>query len=441
MGGEETAGGDPVPRGGSARGGAGPGPDAADAAGPESGPVPADGGGAGAGAAAGGAAESGGAVSAAPADAFGAHAESGAPAPPAGEPPPGDGTGLAGGRGAGGHPNYFVLGFTGALGVLTAWMVVQALIGIQGVLVNILVALFLAIGLNPIIEALRRRGLPRWAAILAVCAVLVLLAAVFAWAVVPPLTSQIAGFAASAPQELQNLQEHGFIADLDRRFGILHQLQEVASSADFGQQVFGGVFGLGQAVLNSVFAVFTVLVLTLFFMASLPVMSETGYRLVPASSRARVRELGDEIVARVGDFIGGQLLIAAIGGLVAFLFLTAIGSGYALTLALVISITALIPLVGTTIGALAASAAVAVTDLKMGLITLVFFLVYQQIEAYVISPRIMQRSVRVPPTATITFALVGGALLGLVGALIAVPAAAAVLLILERVVFPRMDAR
>lgn len=354
-------------------------------------------------------------------------------------PNPADGAVRAASRG-GAVPNFFVLGFTGALGVLTAWVLVQALIEIRGVFINILVALFLAVGLNPIIEYLRRRGLPRWAAILTVCAALVLFTAVFVWTLVPPLTQQVTEFAENVPSYLRQLQQNPLMADLDERFGIIDQAQSLLTSADFGQQVFGGVFGIGQAVLNSLVATFTVLILTLFFMASLPGITETGYRLVPRSRRSGVRELGDEIVRRVGDFIGGQLLIAAIGGVVAFIYLTAIGSGYALTLALVVAVTALIPLVGTTIGALAASLAVGIGDLFLGGVTLVFFLVYQQIESYVISPRIMQRSVDVAPTVTITSALIGGAMLGLVGALIAVPAAAAITLILQRVVFPRLDA-
>ncbi|MFC3995958.1 AI-2E family transporter [Nocardiopsis sediminis] len=340
-----------------------------------------------------------------------------------------------------GRLNYFTLGFTGALGVLTAWLLVQALIGVHGLFINILVALFLAVGLNPLIEFLHRRGLPRWAAILTVCLALIAFVTAFVWTLVPPLTQQAGEFIANAPDLVRQLGDNRLFADLDRRFNVLGQVQHFVTSADFGQRVFGGVFGVGQAVLNSLIATFTVLVLTLFFMASLPGITEVGYRLVPRSRRAGVRELGDEIIARVGGYIGGQLLVALIGGVVALVFLTVIGSGYALTLALVVAVTALIPLIGTTIGALAATLVVAVGDLRLGAVTLVFFIVYQQIESYVIAPRVMRRSVDVAPTVTITAALLGGALLGLVGALIAIPVAAAVTLVLKQVVFPRLEER
>ncbi|MUL43455.1 AI-2E family transporter [Streptomonospora sp. PA3] len=337
--------------------------------------------------------------------------------------------------------NFFVVGFVGALGVLSAWLLVETLALAQDVFVTFLVALFLAVGLNPVVEFLRRRGLPRWAAITAVCLALVTLAAGFFWTIVPPLTRQVAAFVADLPDYFVLAQQNPVLADLDRRFEVLDRLQGFLTSAEFQRRLFGGVFGIGQAVINSLFAAFITLVLTVFFMVSLPGITEVGYRLVPRSRRAVVRELGDEIIERIGAFIAGQLVIALIGGAVALAYLTVIGSGYALTLSLIVAVTALIPLVGTTIGALAVTLAVGVGDLRLGAVTLAFFLVYQQIESYVIAPRILQRSVHVAPTVIITSALLGGALLGVVGALLAVPVSAAVTLVLNRVVFPRLEER
>lgn len=339
------------------------------------------------------------------------------------------------------RPNYFLLGFVGALGVLSAWLLVQALTSARAVFVYILVALFLAIGLNPAIESLRRLRMPRWAAILSVCLALVVFLVVFVWAIVPPLTTQVSGFATSLPSSLDQLQHSAFFRDLDRRYDVIGRIEGVVTAGDFGQQVFGGLVGVGQVVFNSLFATFTVLILTLFFMASLPGILDVSYRFVPRSRRAGVKEIGDEIVQRIGAFIAGQLVVAALGGVVAFLFLWLTGSAYALTLALVVAVTALIPLIGTTIGAVVASLAVAIGDPWMGLVTLVFFLIYQQIESYVIAPRVMRHAVDVVPTVNITAALLGGALLGLVGALLAIPTAAALTLVLKKVVFPRLEER
>ncbi|MET9712879.1 AI-2E family transporter [Nocardiopsis alba] len=353
-----------------------------------------------------------------------------------GEPPE---TPLASG---GSHrPNYFVMGFVGALGVLSAWLLVNALSGAGAVFVYILVALFLAVGLNPVILLLQRMRMPRWAAILTVCLVLALFITVFVWTIVPPLSDQVSSFVAGLPQAIDQLQNARFFRELDQRYDVLARVRDMVTGADFGQQVFGGLVGVGQVVFNWLFATFTVFILTLFFMASLPGIMDVSYRFVPRSRREGVREIGDEIVRRIGAFIAGQLVVAALGGVVAFLFLWAIGSAYALTLALVVAVTALIPLVGTTIGALVASLAVALGDPLLGLVTLIFFLVYQQIESYVLAPRVMRHAVDVAPTVNITAALLGGALLGLVGALLAIPTAAALTLVLKRVIFPRLERR
>ncbi|WP_306370750.1 AI-2E family transporter [Nocardiopsis sp. CC223A] len=338
------------------------------------------------------------------------------------------------------RPGYFRIGFVGALGVLVAWLMVQALVGVRGVLVYILVALFLAVGLNPVIEFLRARArMPRWAAIITVCLALVLFVAVFVWAIVPPLSAQVTSLATGLPAMIDDLQENRFFADLNERYDLLDKLQGAVVDPDVGRQVFGGLVGVGQVVVDSLVASFTIFILTLFFMTSLHGILDVCYRLVPRSRRDGVREIGDEIVLRIGAFIAGQLVVAAVTGLVAFLFLWAVGSAYALTLALVVGVTALIPLVGTTIGALAASLAMVLVDPWLGLFTLAFFLVYQQIESYVISPRVMRRAVHVSPTANITAALVGGAMMGLVGALLAIPVAASLTIILNKVVFPRLE--
>jgi len=129
--------------------------------------------------------------------------------------------------------NFFVVGFTGALGVLTAWLLVLTLDRAQGIFINFLVALFLAVGLNPVVEFLRRRGLPRWAAIVAVCLALVAFAAGFLWTIVPPLTQQVAAFIADVPRYFQMAQQNPLLADLERRFELLERAQGLLTSSEF----------------------------------------------------------------------------------------------------------------------------------------------------------------------------------------------------------------
>ncbi|MEV7007165.1 AI-2E family transporter [Streptosporangium sp. NPDC051022] len=335
--------------------------------------------------------------------------------------------------------NPFVFGFTAALGVLTAWWLVQAVMGASSVLILITVSLFLAIGLNPAVEGLQRRGLPRLVAITAVFLCVIAVFAAFGLAVVPPLTAQSADFMEKVPQYVRELQDNPLIRDLDQRFQILEKLQRYVTSGDFGSQMFGGVLGFGQVIIGAVFNALTVLVLTLYFLGSLNSLKKMAYRLVPRSRRTRASLLGDQIIDSIGGYVGGNLIVSLIAGVAAFFFLILMGVPYALALALVVALTDLIPMVGAFIGAGAASIVGFFVSPTVGVVCVIFFTVYQQIENYWIAPSVMRSSVDVPPLATIVGALLGGALLGVVGALLGIPLVAAILLIVREVVLPRQE--
>ncbi|GGT09897.1 AI-2E family transporter [Planobispora rosea] len=335
--------------------------------------------------------------------------------------------------------NPFVFGFTAALGVLTAWWLVQAVASAGSVIILIVVSLFLAVGLNPAVEALQRRNLPRLVAITIVFLGVIALFVVFGLAVVPPLTTQFTQFVANVPDYVQGLQNNVVIRDLDQRFQLLDKLQQYVTSGDFGTQMFGGVLGLGSVLLGAVFNALTVLVLTLYFLGSLTSIKEMGYRLAPRSRRTRIRLLGDEIIQRIGGYVAGNLIVSLIAGVTTFLFLSIMQVPYALALSLIVALTDLIPMVGAFIGAGVASLVGFFVSPTVGIVCVVFFTIYQQIENYLIAPKVMLSSVDVPPLATVVGALLGGALLGVVGALLGIPIAAAILLILREVVLPRQE--
>ncbi|MEV4096643.1 AI-2E family transporter [Streptosporangium saharense] len=335
--------------------------------------------------------------------------------------------------------NPFVFGFTGALGVLTAWWLVQAVVSASSVLILIIVSLFLAIGLNPAVEGLQARGLPRLAAITVVFLGVIAIFTAFGLAIVPPLTTQSADFVHKVPLYVQQLQDNPLIRDLDQRFQILDKLQQYVTSGDFGSQMFGGVLGFGQVIIGAAFNALTVLVLTLYFLGSLSSLKKMAYRLVPRSRRTRASLLGDKIIDSIGGYVGGNLIISLIAGVATFFFLVLMKVPYALALALIVALTDLIPLVGAFIGAGLASLVGFFVSPTVGLVCVVFFTIYQQIENYWIAPSVMRSSVDVPPLATIVGALLGGALLGVVGALLGIPLVAAILLIVREVVLPKQE--
>lgn len=345
-----------------------------------------------------------------------------------------------------GHPlsgrSPFRVGFTAALGVALAYGLVQALVAVRSVLVLLLISAFLAIGLNPAVIAMERRGLRRGLAVAVVLLGALLFFTGFALAVVPPIVDQVDQFVDSAPGYISDLQSNQRIADLDERYQLLDRAREALDSPeDIGGQLFGGLFGVGKVVFSAFFSTLTVLIVTLYFLANLPVMKARSYRLVPRSRRARVGLLTDEILSRVGGYVGGALVIAFGAGLSTFVLLSVLGVRYAVALSMFVALTALIPLVGATIGAVVVcSVAAFTTSVQAAIVCAIFYLIYQQVENYVIYPRVMKRSVDVSPAATVVAVLIGGSLLGVLGALLAIPIAAAVQLVLTEVVEPRQDA-
>jgi predicted PurR-regulated permease PerM len=149
--------------------------------------------------------------------------------------------------------------------------------------------------------------------------------------------------------------------------------------------------------------------------------------------------LSDEVINRIGGFISGALTVAFIAGFTSYVFLLIIGLPYALALALFVAMLDLVPLVGATIAAVVVSLLGFTESLVVGISCVIFYVAYQQFENYVVYPRVMRRAVDVPAPVTVVAVLLGGALLGVVGALLAIPVAAAVLLVLRQVAIPRMD--
>jgi predicted PurR-regulated permease PerM len=242
------------------------------------------------------------------------------------------------------------------------------------------------------------------------------------------------------PGYVRDLQNNSTISDLDKRFGLVDRLNNYVTS-NLGTQVAGNIVAIGQQVAGLVFKGLTILILTLYFLSSFNAIKDTAYRLVPRSRRARVTLIGDEILGRVGGYVAGAVVVALIAGTATLVWVSALGIPYPLALALIVTLTDVIPLIGATIGAVIVTTVAFFVSLPVGIATGAFFIVYQQLENYVVYPRVMSRSVDVNPAAAIVGALIGGTLLGFVGALLAVPATAAIQLILREVLVPRQDAQ
>ena len=339
------------------------------------------------------------------------------------------------------HPFYF--GFMVTVGALLAFTMLQALASASAVFILIIISLFLAAGLNPAVLFFQNRGLSRGASVGAVMGSVLLFVAAFIAVAVPLLIDQGNQLLDNAPQLIRDLNNNAFINDLNNKYGVIDSLQSnldsVIKDGQFAVTAFGGVLGVGKAVISGLVSTITILVLTLYFLASLPQVINIGLRFVPTSRRDRVSKLTNAIVSRIGSFVGGQAIIAALAAIFILIMGLTIGMPYPGPLAMVVLICGFIPLVGHFIG-MSIVTVVSLTDsLTTALIALGAYIVYVQIENYVITPKIMRKSLAIPGLVTIIAALLGASLLGLIGGLLAVPIAAAVLLILDEVVFPRAD--
>ena len=259
--------------------------------------------------------------------------------------------------------------------------------------------------------------------------------------VVPPVAAQGGLLADNAPKYLDNLLSNRFIQDFDSQYHVIQrfqaEFQKLIADGNFMSGVFGGVLGAGKALAAGFFSFLTVLVLTLYFLSSLPKVKHAAYGIVPASRRLRFISLSEEIMRRVGGYAIGLVAVATINAICSYIMMSIVGIRYAAVLAVAVGFLGLLPMIGASLGAAVVATVAFFDDPKKAAIVLIYYVVYQQLENYVLAPRIMQRTISVPGAITVIAALVGGALLGVLGALLAIPVAAGLLLIYEEVLVPR----
>jgi predicted PurR-regulated permease PerM len=332
----------------------------------------------------------------------------------------------------------FFIGMAAAAGVAVTYGLAELIIRARTVLVLIGLALFIAAGLDPAVSWLTRRRLPRWSAVLAVIAIMVGVLAAFVAAAVPPLTHQASALASQLPHYLHALNNpRSAIGRLNLRYHVEKRLQQALVS--HGGSIAGGVLGAGAIVLSTASSILVVLVLTIYFLGGLPRVKLFIYRLAPRSRRPRVILIGDEIFTKVGGYLLGNFLTSLVAGVGTYLWMLAFGIPYPALLGLMVALFDLIPVIGSTVGGVIVSLVALTVSLPIAIATAGFYVAYRFAEDYLLVPRVMGRTVQVPAAVTVVAVLIGAALLGLIGALVAIPAAAAVRLVLHEVTFRRMD--
>ncbi|MGO9158452.1 AI-2E family transporter [Mycobacterium sp.] len=332
----------------------------------------------------------------------------------------------------------FYIGLTASAGVAVTYGAVRILGSLSSVLVLIGVAFFLALGLEPAISWFVNRKLPRWAATTLVFVIFLAMMGAFLAAAIPPLVQQASELVKQAPHYIQQAQDHSSaIGRLNDRLHLQQRITDTINGS--GGSVVNDVVSAGSAVFGAVADSLIVVVLTVYFLVDMPRIRTNLYRLVPHTRRPRAILIGDEVFAKVGAYVLGNVLISVIAAAATFLWLMAFDVPYPLLLGIFVALLDLVPVVGSTIAGVVVAAVSLTVSLPICIATIVFFVVFRLLEDYLLVPRIIGGAVKVPAMITVVAVLIGGALLGIVGALVAIPIAAALLLLTQEVLYPRLD--
>jgi predicted PurR-regulated permease PerM len=322
-----------------------------------------------------------------------------------------------------------VLVRTGALvslGAAATLIGLYALYTVRAILVRILIALFIAVSLDPAVRWLTRRGMRRGVAVTLIFLLAFVLAAAFLYSVIPPLVTQGRNLIDDLPGYLGRLQSRSSqYRELDDRYHISDQLEGLAGTLP--GRVGSGVLGFTSRVFGAVFNSLTILVFTVYFMADMPRIRAGVVRLFPVSRRPRARRVVDLVVDKVGGYMIGNIIISLIAGVASYIAFAVLGVPFAVPLAFLVAVFDLIPMIGATLGAvLGVSVALFTRGIwPTAVLVAAFFIAYQQLENYVIAPRVLKSTVELGAAAVLIAGLIGATVLGLVGALMAIPVAAA----------------
>jgi predicted PurR-regulated permease PerM len=304
------------------------------------------------------------------------------------------------------------------------------------VLTWIAISLFLALALNPAVEWLQRwRGLKRRGAAAAVAYLLALgLIVAIGFTFVPTLVSQVNDFVDKLPDYAHDITHgQGRLGFLETKYHIQERIRKAVS--DGGATKVLGLSGVAVSVAKSVISIvvasITILFMTYFMLLEGPSWVERGFGLLPESSRPRWRKVGHEIYGTVGGYVTGNLLISLIAGGLTTIVLLLLGVPYAVALGLIVAILDLIPLAGATIAAILIGTVAFIHSIPAGIIVVVFFIVYQQVENHVLQPLVYGRTVQLSPLAVLISILIGAELAGILGALGAIPVAGSIQVIIN----------
>jgi predicted PurR-regulated permease PerM len=337
--------------------------------------------------------------------------------------------------------NAFRRAILATLGVLLVLLLSAAVASISGVVFSVFAAAFITLGLDPLIRWFQRRGMKRGIAILTVILLFVVVVIGLLWLLLPLIIEQAGELFASLPQMFADLQAQQWYQDAAAGTGgILSTIYEnvVAFFSDPAtwKAAGGGLVGLVVGVIGAISSAFFIFILTIYFTGTLDTTKNAFYQLVSASHRTTFVGYAERIMQNIGRYLSGMVILAFMNATFSLIILTIAGVEFALVISVGAFFITLIPLIGTVLTTIFMTVFALFTSPQAALIVLISMLIYMQVEAYIFTPRVMSKAVQVPGSLVLISALAGGTLGGLPGALIAIPLAAGILIIIREVVVP-----
>ena len=320
----------------------------------------------------------------------------------------------------------------GILGILITVFVVLWVIWLsRHVLTWVVIALFLALAMNPAVEWLLAHGIKRRGSAVGIVVLLALAAIAGLGAVlIPPLVDQGNSLATALPGYVHDLTKgRGHLGFLETKYHVVEKVKEAVADGGVGRAIGGAGFALSvtKSILTTIAAIVTIFFMTVFMLLDGPNLTDRVFGLLPEHQQPRWRAIGHEIYRTVGGYVTGNLLISVIAGAATWIMLAVVGVPYPAALATLVAVLDLIPLAGATIAAVVVVlVTLAANNLVDAIIVLVFFVVYQQLENHILQPLVYGKTVQLPPLVVLVAVLIGAAIAGVVGALGAIPVAGSI---------------
>ena len=320
--------------------------------------------------------------------------------------------------------------------IVLAFALALEIVMIAGqVIVWIFISLFLALAINPLVEWLQRRGVRRRGPAVAIAFGAVLIAAVGVAAVfVPILIDQIGNFIDAVPGYVRDLTKgRGRLGFLETDYHVVEKVEKAIKDNSAGKVlgVSNIALSLTKGVISAIAATVTIIFMTLFMLLEGPTWVDRFLGVMPEKKAQRWRSVGRDVYRTVGGYVAGNILISLIAGTLATIVLWVLGVPYPVPLGLLVALLDLIPLAGATVAAVIVTGISFTAGVWVGVIVLVYFVIYQQLENQLLQPVIYGKTVQLSPLAVLIAVLIGAKLGGVIGALAAIPVAGAIQIILR----------